>query len=95
VLESCPHVREHSPEVCSVQCNLIHQRKECDFDRKKLHDKKAEFRRRKLLGTRYYVSTVGLDEESVRQYIREQEAEDARLEQLNMLDAETPPSESS
>ena len=32
----------------------------------------------------YYVSTVGLDEESVRKYIREQEAEDARLDQLNL-----------
>jgi putative transposase len=40
----------------------------------------------------YYVSTVGLDEESVRKYIREQEAEDSRLEQLNMLHGETPPS---
>ncbi len=33
----------------------------------------------------YYVSTVGLDEEAVKKYIREQEAEDARLEQLNVL----------
>ena len=40
----------------------------------------------------YYVSTVGLDEESVRKYIRDQEAEDTRLEQLNMLHNETPPS---
>ena len=40
----------------------------------------------------YYVTTVGLDEESLRTYIREQEAEDARLEQLNMLHAEKPPS---
>ena len=37
----------------------------------------------------YYVSTVGLDEGSIRKYIREQEAEDARLEQLNMLHGET------
>jgi REP-associated tyrosine transposase len=40
----------------------------------------------------YYVSTVGLDEEAVRKYIREQEAEDARLEQLNMLHDDQPPS---
>ena len=40
----------------------------------------------------YYVTTVGLDEESLKTYIREQEAEDARLEQLNMLHAEKPPS---
>jgi len=40
----------------------------------------------------YYVSTVGLDEESVRQYIRAQDAEDARLEQLNMVHDEKSPS---
>jgi putative transposase len=40
----------------------------------------------------YYVSTVGLDEEAVKKYIREQEAEDARLEQLNVLHEEKPPS---
>ena len=40
----------------------------------------------------YYVSTVGLDEEAVRKYIREQEAEDTRLEQLNLIHDETPPS---
>ena len=34
----------------------------------------------------YYVSTVGLDEEVVRQYIQNQEAEDRRLEQLGMFD---------
>ena len=40
----------------------------------------------------YYVSTIGLDEEAVRKYIRDQEAEDARLEQLNLLHDEKPPS---
>jgi putative transposase len=33
----------------------------------------------------YYVSTVGADEETVRQYIRRQEEEDRRLDQLNMF----------
>jgi putative transposase len=40
----------------------------------------------------YYVSTVGLDEESIKKYIRDQEAEDTRLDQLNMIHTETPPS---
>jgi putative transposase len=40
----------------------------------------------------YYVSTVGLDEEAVRKYIREQEAEDTRLDQLNMFHEDKPPS---
>jgi putative transposase len=33
----------------------------------------------------YFVSTVGRDEEAVRRYIREQEAEDRRLEQLELF----------
>ncbi|MEW6113694.1 MAG: IS200/IS605 family transposase, partial [Thermodesulfobacteriota bacterium] len=40
----------------------------------------------------YYVSTIGLDEESIRVYIRQQEAEDARLEQLNLVHEEKSPS---
>jgi putative transposase len=40
----------------------------------------------------FYVSTVGLDEDGVKKYIREQEAEDSRLEQLNLIHNETPPS---
>ena len=32
----------------------------------------------------YFVSTVGLDEQLVREYIRRQEQEDQRLDQLNM-----------
>jgi REP-associated tyrosine transposase len=34
----------------------------------------------------YYVSTVGRDERQVRQYIREQEKEDRRLDQLKMFE---------
>jgi len=33
----------------------------------------------------YYVSTVGRDEATIREYIRNQEKEDARLEQLEMF----------
>ena len=33
----------------------------------------------------YYVSTVGKDERAVREYIQAQEAEDRRLDQLNLF----------
>ena len=33
----------------------------------------------------YYVSTVGIDEEVIRQYIRRQEQEDRRVDQLQMF----------
>jgi putative transposase len=32
----------------------------------------------------YYVSTIGRDEQAIRGYIRNQEQEDKRLEQLNL-----------
>jgi len=34
----------------------------------------------------YYVSTVGWDEAEIRHYIREQEKEDRRLDQLKMFE---------
>lgn len=34
----------------------------------------------------YFVSTVGRDEETVRQYIKKQEAEDRRIDQLQLFD---------
>jgi len=33
----------------------------------------------------YYVSTVGRDEEKIRNYIQQQEKEDQRLEQLELF----------
>lgn len=46
-------------------------------------------RRRNFVGQHfwargYFVSTVGRDEEVIRQYIRHQEAEDSRLEQMQL-----------
>jgi len=34
----------------------------------------------------YFVSTVGRDEETIRQYIKKQEAEDRRIDQLHLFD---------
>ena len=39
----------------------------------------------------YFVSTVGLDEEMVRNYIREQEREEERYEQLTLFGQANPP----
>jgi len=38
----------------------------------------------------YFVSTVGTDEETIREYIRRQEKEDRRLDQLSMFEEEPP-----
>jgi putative transposase len=34
----------------------------------------------------YYISTVGIDEEVIRRYIQQQEAEDKRLDQLRLIE---------
>ena len=40
----------------------------------------------RIFGARgYYVSTVGRDEAQIREYIREQDKVDQRLDQLNMF----------
>ena len=37
-----------------------------------------------FLGRGFFVNTVGRDEEAIRAYIRNQEKEDQRLEQMNL-----------
>ncbi len=53
--------------------------------------RKHNFAGENLWARGFYVSTVGLDENSVKKYIRDQEGEDVRLEQLNLTHAEKPP----
>jgi putative transposase len=46
---------------------------------------KRNFRGHSFWARGYYVTTVGRDEEMIRDYIQKQEAEDHRLEQLSLL----------
>lgn len=48
--------------------------------------RKRNFTGQKFWARGYYVSTVGADEETIRDYIRKQEAEDRRLDQLEMFE---------
>ncbi|MCK1571221.1 IS200/IS605 family transposase [Bradyrhizobium sp. 174] len=47
-------------------------------------ERKRNFVRQHFWARGYFVSTVGRDEAVIREYIRKQETEDARLDQLNM-----------
>lgn len=49
-------------------------------------DRKRNFVELNFWARGYYVSTVGRDEAQVRQYIRDQEKEDRRLDQLKMFE---------
>ena len=48
-------------------------------------DRKRNFVGQHFWARGYFVSTVGRDEAVIRRYIRNQEAEDKRVEQLNLL----------
>jgi len=47
--------------------------------------RKQNFAGQSFWATGYFVSTVGRDEEVVREYIRHQEAEDRRVDQLQLV----------
>ena len=47
-------------------------------------EKKRNFVGQHFWARGYFVSTVGRDQEQIRQYIKKQEAEGTRLEQLNL-----------
>ena len=47
-------------------------------------ERKRNFVGQQFWARGFYVSTVGRDEEAVRKYIREQEEEDKRLDQMNL-----------
>jgi putative transposase len=47
-------------------------------------ERKRNFTGQHFWARGYFVSTVGRDEDAIREYIRQQEKEDARLEQLNL-----------
>jgi putative transposase len=47
-------------------------------------EKRRNFVGRRFWARGYFVSTVGRDEEVIREYIKKQEAEDEQLEQLNL-----------
>ena len=48
-------------------------------------ERKRNFARQNFWARGYFVSTVGRDEAVIREYIRHQEREDERLEQMNLV----------
>lgn len=52
---------------------------------RELFGKKRNFTGEEFWARGYYVSTIGKDEEAIRKYIKEQEKEDRRIDQLTMF----------
>jgi putative transposase len=73
-----------SAEIRSVSGCRVHQGEERDPPRAGLCRAQAQFRGAYFWARGYFVNTVGRDEDAIRAYIRNQEKEDKRLEQLNL-----------
>jgi REP-associated tyrosine transposase len=69
------------PNYAVSQVNWVYQREECDPSGTGIREKEKKFRG---AARGYFVSTVGRDETVIREYIRQQEAEDKRLDQINL-----------
>jgi REP-associated tyrosine transposase len=82
---SCAHDDLDTAEVRGVAGGGIHQGQECNTSGAGLWRAEANFVGQHFWARGYFVSTVGRDEAVIRAYIRHQEREDERLDQMNLL----------
>ena len=81
------HIMLSVPPKCSVSGVVGYIKgKSAIAIARKFMDRKKNFVGLNFWARGYYVSTVGRDEAQVRAYIREQEKEDRRLDQLKMFE---------
>jgi hypothetical protein len=77
---SCAHVDLDSAEAFGVIADGVHERQECDS-----HRAGVCWAAQRFWARGYWVSTVGKNEAAVRRYIQEQEKEDQRLDQMELM----------
>ena len=80
------HVLVSIPPKYSVASVVGHMKgKSAIYIARNFGGRKRNFTGESFWARGYYCSTVGVDEETVRQYIRNQEREDARIEQMRLV----------
>ena len=82
---SCSYFDFDPTKVCSLQSYWVHKRKKRDNDCASVFCHQRNFTGEKFWARGYFATTVGLDEQIVRNYIRHQEAEDKRENQLELF----------
>ena len=81
----CPHAAVDSAEICGVAGRGVHQGQESAIHLARVYgERKRNFVGQHFWARRFFVNTVGRDEEAIRTYVRNQEREDQRLEQMNL-----------
>jgi putative transposase len=77
-------VHQYSSEILSILRSRVYQREKCNIDSAEVYGKSRNFTGESFWACGYFVSTVGLDEEIVREYIRHQKKEDEHYDQLKL-----------
>ena len=78
------HAAIDPAEIRSVAGGGFHQGQERDPHGQGYGERKRNFVGQHFWARGFFVNTVGRDEEAIRAYIRNQEKEDQRLEQMNL-----------
>jgi putative transposase len=77
-------VLEYSAEVRGIKRRGVHQRKSAIAIARNFGGRERNFTGEVFWARGHFVSTVGLDESMVRAYIRNQEHEDERYDQMKL-----------
>jgi putative transposase len=80
-----PYADRDTAEICGSASGRIYQGKSAIAIARRFTGRQKNFSGQNFWARGYYVSTVGRDEATIRRYILEQEAEDKRLDQLEMF----------
>gem|GEM_PF-3318355 len=78
------YLHQHSAEVRCIECGRIPEGEKRDSDCAEVWSAPEELHGRAFWARGYFVSTVGLDENMVRAYIRNQEDEDEWYDQMKL-----------
>lgn len=70
-------------QICSSHHSWLLERQEHNDFVREIQQPAAEFSRASFLGKGYYVSTVGLDEQKVKNYIKNQQDQDSIMDRYD------------
>jgi putative transposase len=83
---SFAHDGNDTAEIFGSAGGGVHKGEKCDTYCTTYMNRRKNFMGENFWARGYYVSTVGKDEEVVRRYIQQQEADDRRIDQLRLFE---------
>ena len=83
-VRSCAYLHQHTAEALGLVCDGYIKGKSAISIARRFAGKTKNFTGENFWARGYFVTTIGLDEEMVRAYVRNQDEEDAHYDQLKL-----------